>query len=67
MHSRADGIHCRESASAGSVVSKVVTVTGADFSGSIMNPFLCASRFPFLPIVGVGKEGCTKNVRYGVT
>ena len=40
-----DGLHCRESASTGPVVLKVVPVTGAAFLGITMDHFLCLS-FP---------------------
>ena len=43
---RTDGVHCRESASAGPIVLKVVRVTGAAFSGIAMDQLMCASLFP---------------------
>ena len=40
-----DGVHCRELASTGSVVLKVVPVTGAVFSGFTMDQLMCAFLF----------------------
>ena len=45
---RTDGDHCRESASTGPVVLKVVPVTCADFQGIPMDQSPCASLFPHL-------------------
>ena len=49
-----DDVHCRESAGAGPVVLKVVSVTGAAFSGIIMDQLMCASLFPNPPLMCSG-------------
>ena len=41
-----DGVPCRESAGAGSVVLKVVPITGAAFSGITMDQFFLRLSFP---------------------
>ena len=46
MQLRTDDVHCRESAGTGSVVLKVVSVTGAAFSGFTMDQLMAASLFP---------------------
>ena len=43
---RTDGVHSRESVSAGPVVFKVVPVTGDAFLGITIGQFLYASLFP---------------------
>ena len=43
---RTNGVHCRESVGTGSVVLKVVPITGAVFSGLTMNQSMCASLLP---------------------
>ena len=43
---RTDGIHCRESASTGPVVLKIVPVTGAAILQVTMDQLMCASLFP---------------------
>ena len=40
---RTDGVHCRESAGTGSIVIKVVPVTGAAFSGIPTDQSFCVS------------------------
>ena len=51
---RTYGVHCRESAGTQPLVLKVVPVTGAAFSGIIMDHFICASLFPHPLLVGGG-------------
>ena len=48
---RTDGQHCRESAGTRPVVLKMVSVTGAAFSGITMDQLICASLFPHPPLV----------------
>ena len=43
---RTDSVHCRESASTGPVVLKIVPVMIATFSGITMDQLMCASLFP---------------------
>ena len=43
---RTDDVHCGESAGTGPVVLKVVPVTGAIFSGFIMDQLICTSLCP---------------------
>ena len=43
---RTDGVHCRESAGTAPVVLKVVSITGAAFSGFTMTHIFHASLFP---------------------
>ena len=53
---RTDCIHCRETVGAGSVVLKIVPVTGAAFSGITMDHLFCAPLFqyPLLVVVCCG-------------
>ena len=56
-HLRTDGVHCRESAGTGSLVLKVVPVTGAPFPGH-HGPINVHSLFPHPLLV------CSGNLQY---
>ena len=51
---RSDGVHRQEFAAKGPVILKLVRVTGATFSGIMMDPFLCASLLPHPLLVRSG-------------
>ena len=59
---RTDGVDCRESAGTGSIVLKVIPITGAVFSGITMDQITCASFFPHPLCMGILCSGHKKAI-----